>query len=330
MTATLLDVARLAQVSEATASRVLRDKGPISRQARESVLAAVEKLGYVPNRAAGALASAGSPLVGVILPSMTNIVFPEVLRGINAGLAGTGYQALVGITDYDLSVEQSLVTSLLAWSPAAIITTGFHHTESTRRRLGQGKARVVELMDIDAEPIDIAVGLSHRKAGEAVARHLVEKGYRRFGYVGHDWNSDRRARLRYDGLRGELARNGLELVDQTLFDGLSSVGAGREMLAGLLQRRSDLDIVVFSNDDMALGGLFHCLSTGIRVKQELSLFGFNGLEIGDVAPLRLSTLRSNRFLIGKTAVEAIFEPRSSLHTKVVHDTGFEIIEGETA
>lgn len=327
---TLTEVAKLAGVSEITVSRVVRGKGPIAEETRKRVRAAIETLGYLPNRAAGTLASSASLFIGVILPSMSNIVFPEVLRGIYAGLAGSPYQPLLGVTDYDLHNEQEILCSLLSWQPMAIITTGFDHSEETRCLLAESGIRVAELMDIDAEPIDLAVGLSHRQAGYDSGRHLIARGYRRFGYVGHDWDADRRARLRYEGLCAALRDAGLPLAAELLFDGASSTLAGRETLSRLLQQTPDIDVAVFSNDDLAVGGYFHCLEASIVVKESLALFGFNGLDIGQAIPMPLSTVRSNRFLIGKTAAEAILSSLTRPAERQVIDTGYEIIEGETA
>jgi LacI family gluconate utilization system Gnt-I transcriptional repressor len=223
-----------------------------------------------------------------------------------------------------------LLTSFMAWRPVAVITTGFEHTANTRRILSTGKIRVAELMDIDSQPIDLAVGLSHRKAGQVTAKHLVNLGYRRFGYAGHDWTADRRARLRYEGLVGELAAVGLSVVAETLSPGPSSTEAGKTTLATLLAKGASPDVVVFSNDDMAVGGYFHCLASGIVVKHDLALFGFNGLEIGQSMPAPLSTLRSNRFLIGKRAVEILLSSSNKAAAGQVIDTGFEIVPGQTA
>jgi LacI family gluconate utilization system Gnt-I transcriptional repressor len=329
-TPTLAHVARLAKVSENTVSRVIRNKGPIAENTRKRVLDAIEALGYVPNRAAGSLASSASLIIGVILPSLSNIVFPEVLRGIHAGLAGTIYQPMIGVTDYDLDKEQHLVSSLMAWHPTALITTGFEHTDAARRMLANSKIRVAELMDIDQRPIDLAVGLSHREAGRRSADHLLERGYSRIGYVGHDWTSDRRARARYDGLCEGLSARGLSLVAESRHDGPSSTMAGRDTLAALLADGATIDAVVFSNDDMAVGGFMHCLAAGIPVPERLALFGFNGLEIGQALPKPLSTVLSNRFLIGKTAVETLLgNPERPAEPQIIN-TGFSIIEGATA
>lgn len=326
---TLADVADLAGVSENTVSRVVRDKGPIAPETRKRVNEAVRKLGYVPNRAAGSLASSSSLIIGVILPSMSNIVFPEVLRGIHAGLAATRYQPMIGITDYDLKKEEMLISSLLAWKPAAIITTGCEHTAGARRMLRNSAVRIGELMDIDHRPVDLAVGLSHRQAGEASAKHLVERGYTRIAYVGHDLRVDRRAHARHRGLVEGLGKAGLALSAEIRTDGPSSTHAGRAALAELLKRDREVDAVAFSNDDMAVGGYMHCLAAEIAVPEMLALFGFNGLEIGQALPKPLSTILSNRFAIGKTAVETLLSSPSRNKQPQIVDTGFSVIEGMT-
>ncbi|BCP53642.1 LacI family transcriptional regulator [Kaistia sp. 32K] len=327
---TLADVALRAEVSEITVSRVLRNKASVAEKTRERVLAVVREMGYVPNRVAGTLASSGSNLIGVVLPSLSNIVFPDVLRGIHASLASSGYQPVVGVTDYDEDVEEQLVASLLSWQPAAMILSGLNHTAYTVEMLKRSGVRVAELMDIDATPLDIAVGMSHRQAGIDTALHLYRRGYRRFGYVGHDRSRDLRAARRYEGLRQGLAEVGLSLVGEIAADAPSSTMAGRELLGQLLARHRDLDAVVFSNDDMAVGGVFHCFAAGIRLREDLALFGFNGLDIGQALPQPLSTIRSNRFLIGKTAAEMILEVPEHPGVPTIRDTGYEIIEGATA
>jgi LacI family gluconate utilization system Gnt-I transcriptional repressor len=113
-------VARLAGVSGMTVSRVLRDAANVSEETRQRVQAAVSALGYVPNRLAGALASARTRLVVVILPSLGNIVFPEVLRGANERLEADGYQAVIGVSDYDPAKEEQLIETMQAWRPSGV------------------------------------------------------------------------------------------------------------------------------------------------------------------------------------------------------------------
>ena len=327
---TLTEVAKLANVSEITVSRIVRGKGPCAEATRERVLAAVRSVGYVPNRIAGSLASADSNLIGVVIPSLSNIVFPEVLGGIHAALKPTHFQPVVGVTDYDIATEEALVRSLLAWKPAAMIVTGFDHTEATRRMLEQAGIRIAELMDIDPAPIDIAVGMSQSRAGYDTGRYLVQRGYRHFGYVGPDLSADRRAWRRYDGLVAALAAVGLSVEAHAFANGPTSTLAGRAMTADMLARAPQVDVAVYANDDLAVGGVFHCLAGGIAIRQQLAIFGFNGLEIGRALPMPLSTIRSNRFRIGQMAVERILESAVRPPAPTVVDTGYEIFAGETA
>ena len=327
---TVHDVARHAGVSESTVSRIMRNQGFVAEATRSTVMTSVRALGYVPNRIAGSLASLNSRLIGVVIPSLSNIVFPEVLKGVNAALDGTDHQAVISVTDYDVDREEVMVRGLLAWQPAAILIACYTHTDATRRMLENSGVRVVEMMDIDQPPIDLAVGLSHRRAGHAAGVHLLGLGYRRFGYVGHDWVADVRARLRYDGLCQALAEAGLSVQAHAMAEGSSSVAAGREQTARLRQMAPDVDVAVYSNDDMAVGGVFHCMAAGIKVPGSLAIFGFNGLEIGRELPQPLSTIRSNRFVIGQRAVEAILATPLRPDTPEVIDTGFEVFRGETA
>ena len=327
---TVSDVARLAQVSDSTVSRIMRNHGLIADATRARVMDAVRALGYVPNRIAGSLASLDSRLVGVVIPSLSNIVFPEVLQGINAGLAGTNRQSVISVTDYDLDKEEVVVRNLLAWQPAAVLIAGSTHTDATRRMLDQSGIRIVEFMEIDHPPVDVAVGLSHVAAGRVTARHLLDRGYRRFGYVGYGGTVDIRARMRYDGFCGVLAEAGLSLEAEAMSDGQTSVGKGRAQTADLCARAPGIEVVVYSNDDMAVGGLFHCMAAGIAVPTELALFGFNGLDIGRDLPQPLSTIRSNRFKIGQRAVEVFLESPVRPDAPSIIDTGFEVFQGATA
>ena len=125
-TLTLRDVSEASGVSEMTVSRVLRGRGDVSQETREKVLQAAKSLGYVPNKIAGALASQRVNLISVIIPSMSNMVFPEVLTGINSVLENTELQPVVGVTDYLPEKEEKVLYQMLSWRPSGIIIAGLN------------------------------------------------------------------------------------------------------------------------------------------------------------------------------------------------------------
>ncbi len=327
---TLSEVARRAGVSGMTVSRVLHDHANVSERTRAKVMEAVQALGYVPNRLAGALATAKTRLMVVIIPSLGNIVFPEVLRGANERFEAAGYEAVIGVSDYDLAREEKLIAAMQSWRPSGWIVAGLEHTPRARQILREARCPVVEVMDVDGEPIDMAVGFSNAAAGREMGRHLQDSGRRRIGYVGGDLRRDLRAAKRRDGFVQALAERGLALEGEFTAPRPSSLLLGRAGLAQLLTQHPDLDAVYFSNDDMAVGGLMHCLAAGIAVPERLAIAGFNGLEIGEAVPQRLTTIRSPRHRIGQVAADHILARLDGGSPPRVTDIGCEFIAGQTA
>ncbi len=324
--ATLADVAAAAGVGESTVSRVLRNHGSFSAKTRERVLSAAASLGYVPNKIAGTLASAGSRLVGIVIPSLANIVFPDMLRGANRMLEAEGYQSVIAVSEYDMGREEEMIASMLAWRPAALMIAGLEHSPAARGMLTASSTRILELMDLDGPSIDIAIGYSNIEVGRATARHLLSRGYRRIAYVGHDLNADTRAGKRVAGFEAVLRESGLALADREMIPTASSLEVGQIGLERVLTRNPQVDAVYFSNDDMAFGGYFYCLGRGITVPSDLAIFGYNGLAIGRVLPQPLSTIRTPRVEIGAIAAQLVAQKAPSQRV----DLGFELVPGATA
>jgi LacI family gluconate utilization system Gnt-I transcriptional repressor len=218
-TLTLRDVSEASGVSEMTVSRVLRNRGDVSEATREKVLEAARSLGYVPNKIAGALASQRVNLVGVIIPSLSNMVFPEVMTGISEVLEDTGLQPVVGVTNYSPDREESVLYEMLSWRPSGVIIAGLEHTEAAQAMLAQAGIPIVEIMDIDGTPVDSAVGISHRRAGRKMAEAIIAAGYRNIAFLGTMMPYDHRARKRLEGFEEALAKAGLALVDREFYSG---------------------------------------------------------------------------------------------------------------
>ncbi len=290
-----------------TASRALRAVGDVSSATRKKVEQAALKLGYVPNRLAGNLASRTSDLVGVVVPSLSSFVFPEVLNGISARLEGSGLQPVTGVTDYDLQKEEAVIRQMLSWRPRGLIIAGLEHAESARKILRNSNIPIVEIMDVDGQPIQYCVGISHGRAGREMARKLVACGYRKIAFIGTKMPKDFRAQKRLDGFKAGLSEAGLALCAQQLYTGGSSIENGRNLTARLLKEHPAVDCIYYSSDVMSVGGLMHCLAEGISVPDDLALAGFNNLEILNGLPRNLATTDAHRYAIGEKAADLILE-----------------------
>ena len=290
-----------------TVSRVLRDRGDVSAKTREKVLEAAKRLGYVPNKIAGALASQRVNLVSVIIPSLSNMVFPEVMTGISEILDDTDLQPVVGVTNYSPLKEEKVLYEMLSWRPAGVILAGLEHTPPTLAMLRSAGIPIVEIMDVDGDPVDNVVGISHRRAGRMIAQEILAAGYRKIGFLGTKMPLDHRARKRFEGLTEALAKAGIEVADQEFYAGGSAMTKGREMTRAILERSPDLDFLYYSNDMIGAGGLMYCLEQGIKVPEDLGLAGFNGIEFLECLPHCLATMDAGRRDIGRAAAEIVVE-----------------------
>ena len=288
-----------------TVSRVLRGRGDVSQATREKVLLAAKELGYVPNKIAGALASQRVNLVAVIIPSMSNMVFPEVMMGINEVLGSTDLQAVVGITNYLPEQEEKVLYQMLSWRPSGVIIAGLEHTDASSKMLHAAGIPIVEIMDTDGSPVDCAVGISHRRAGRQMAQEIISAGYRKIGFLGTKMPLDHRARKRFEGFTEALAKSGIEISDQEFYSGGSALAKGRDMTIEILSRSPDLDFLYYSNDMIGAGGLLHLLGQGIDIPQNIGLAGFNGVELLEGLPMQLATMDACRSEIGRRAAEVV-------------------------
>ena len=302
---TLRDVSEASGVSEMTVSRVLRNRGDVSASTRAKVLSATKVLGYVPNKIAGALASQRVNLVAVIIPSLSNMVFPEVMTGISDALDETELQPVVGVTNYLPEREEKVLYEMLSWRPSGIIIAGLEQSETSRAMLINSGIPVVQIMDIDGDPIDAMVGISHRRAGRKMAEAILKSGYQNIGFMGTQMPLDHRARKRFEGFTQALAKQGVEIMDQEFYTGGSALAKGREMTAAMMARSPDLDFMYYSNDMIGAGGLLHLREQGIEIPRQMGLAGFNKIELIDGLPQKLATMDSCRFEIGQMAAQII-------------------------
>ena len=328
---TLRDVSQASGVSEMTVSRVLRNRGDVSQNTRDKVLLAAKQLGYVPNKIAGALASQRVNLVAVIIPSLSNMVFPEVMTGISEVLETTDLQPVVGVTDYLPEKEERVLYEMLSWRPSGVIIAGLEHSETSAVMLKASGIPVVEIMDIDGSPVDAMVGISHRRAGREMAVSILKAGYRKIGFLGTKMPLDHRARKRFEGFTEALAKSGVEVTDQEFYSGGSALVKGREMTQELLRRNPNLDFLYFSNDLIGAGGLLYLIEKGISIPNQIGLAGFNGVELLQGLPRQLATMDACRSEIGRKAAEMVVQqvndPKTSFEK--VHELVPKIDFGDT-
>jgi len=285
---TLADVAEHAGVSAITASRYFKDPALVSEERRARIAAAVDALGYVQNWMAGGLASSQSRVVAMVVPNISGPIFAGTLQALSDGLAREGYQLLLASSYFSRENEERAVRAFLGWSPAALVLTSRFHSEATEQLIGQLTLPVIETWDLDPARRPLQVGFSHHQVGRDAASYLLGKGYRRIAFV-HNIAGDLSAQHRCAGYAQVMAEHGLEPVEhQPAAD--TPVDAGAQALRSLMRRRRG----------QRPDALF-----GVRVPDDIALFGFGDYAMADKLTPSLSTIRPPAAAIGEAAARHI-------------------------
>jgi LacI family gluconate utilization system Gnt-I transcriptional repressor len=304
--ATLEEVAKAAGVSTMTASRSLSQPGLVSEASRARVEEAVLALGYVPNRAARALASNRSRVIVALVPSLSNAVFTAVLDGIHDALQASQYQILIGNTRYSDAEEEKLLRVYLQSGPDGILLPGLSHSPEVARMLGALRVPVVSMMDLAESPSTPSVGFSQFEAGMALTSHLLGKGYRRIAFVGAQL--DERTLRRADGWRQAMMHAGLfDARFEIMTPQPSTLALGAVLMRRVLAELPDCDAVFFCNDDLAHGAIFHCQRAGIAVPGRIAVAGFNDLPASSLMKPSLTTVDTPRYQVGYQAATLLLE-----------------------
>ncbi len=321
----LTEVAKLAGVSPITASRFFRNPQALSPGKRERVASAAKELGYVPNLAARALASQRTEVIGVLIPSLTNNVFSDVLRGIYDGSEGSRYSIQLANTRYSILQEEKLLRLFQAQKPAGLIVTGIDQTAESRSVMEAMNCPIVQIMEIGPDPVDLMVGFSHYDAAFAAVSHLIGQGFRRIGFLGAQM--DPRVQRRLQGYRDAMKA-------ASLFDPRTivttpvptTVTLGGTLFADLLSRTPDVEAVISVNDDLALGVLFECQRRHISVPDDMAIVGFNDMEFMASAVPSLTSVRTNRYEMGRRAVTMVTAAiDGNRPPEPIVDLGFELM-----
>jgi len=301
----MADVAELARVSAITVSRVINQPNKVSEAVRQKVEDAIEALGYIPNRSASALASARSGVIGVVIPSLSNSVFNDVLQGIYSVAGPAGYQVVLADSHYSPLEEEQMVRTLLGQSPEAMIITGSNQTRQTRNLLQAAGIPIVQLMEFVEQPLDMCVGFSHRQAAFEAVNHMLAAGYQKLGFLGA--RMDPRAQQRLQGYiqaMEQAARYSEDWVVTTPRP--SSIAVGVELFNSLMSKSAgECDAVFCVNDDLALGTLFECQRMHIAVPDRMAICGFNDIEASALVNPPLSSVRVPRYDMGAKATEMV-------------------------
>jgi LacI family transcriptional regulator len=316
-------------VSLATASRALAAAQLVQARTRARVLEAAAMLGYLPHGAARALATRRSRTIGAVFPPVDNPIFAAATQALAHELASRGYTLLLATHEYDPVGELAAARALLERGVDGLVLVGMDHDPELYRMLAQSDVPYELAWSVDPAGYQHCVGVAHRLASVRLTQHLLDLGHRQFAAVAGRTARNDRARDRLAGTREALASHGLELPAGRVVETEFSVGHGRRALRDLLERSPGFTAVVCGNDLLAIGALHECARRGIAVPREMSIAGFDDIEMAAVAAPALTTVRVPAADIGRLAAERILARIAGETVACVEELRVELIVRES-
>lgn len=309
MAITIKDIAKRAGVSVTTVSRALNGYTDIRAATRKRVLEVAESMNYRPSAVARSLVMKKSMTLGFIISEMSrtraghHFLF-DVIYGVNDRAAELGYDVILSATDLDRQEEVPYIELCQRRQLEGVILAGARIRDPYLKEVLDSSIPCV-LIDIPLTEENCShVTLDNRKGARMAVEHLIAHCHRRIGFV----NGDREAFVsqeRLQGYRDAMTAEGLAMSPEPVWFGDFGVESGREGVRRLMEKHSDLTAVFCANDLMALGAMQELAALGKRVPQDVSVFGFDDIDLTRYVSPAISTVHQPRYRFGCEAVDAL-------------------------
>ncbi|MDO4697728.1 MAG: gluconate operon transcriptional repressor GntR [Pasteurellaceae bacterium] len=324
---TLQDIATHLGITKMTVSRYLRNPDSVAKETQQRIAQAIELFGYIPNKAPNILSNAKSRAIGVLVPSLTNQVFADVIKGIEQITDQAGYQTMLAHYGYSLQKEEQRIESLLSYHIDGLILSENHHSERTLKMLQVANIPVIEMMDSSQLGTQQAVGFDNISAAQAMVETMIARGKQHIVYFCA--RMDKRTKLKMQGYEQAMQKYGFT-SHSLVTEEPSSFTLGSQQLRQALEQFPELDGIFCTNDDLAIGALFECQRLGIKVPEQIAIAGFHGHDVGQSLTPQLATVITPRLQIGRVAAQELLQRISGVpQQSSIIDLGYQIHLGES-
>jgi DNA-binding LacI/PurR family transcriptional regulator len=306
---TIEDVAALAGVSKGTVSKYLGDGDYyISAATRTRIAAAVEELDFQPNALARGLVRRRTQTIGVIVASITNPLYPELIAGAESVLGAKGYTLIFGSSENAPAKEADVVRSMRQRQVDGIIMASVTmQDDEVAQLVGSGLDVVLASRDIASNDMVDAIVVDNAAGAAAAVRHLAAHGHTRIAHIAGPQDVVPFA-LRCASFRDECAALELDIAPELVVEvEASTPERGAEAVEGLLDLPEPPTAVFVGSDGMALGVLEACARRGIAVPDDLAIVGFDNIWVGRLPGIRLTTIDSRAREVGMSAAAQLVD-----------------------
>jgi len=302
----IVEVANRAGVSPATVSRFYNSPNVVRSSTRQKIEQSAKDLGYIRDRMAGSMHSRFSGTIGLIVPTLNNAIFAELVDTFSRQLNSHERTMLIACNNYDLNTEIEIVRSLLERRIDGIALIGHDHTDIALNMLSERDIPVLSLWNYRDDAALPTIGASNEQAAELATQHLLDLGHERIAFLFSDTAVNDRSRDRKAGAIKIMKKCGLTIADDMMINCPYDIGIAKNIATNMLQHTKPTAILC-GNDVIAHGVMYAALALGIKVPTQLSVAGVGDFaNSADMVP-SLTTVRLPAKAIGQMAADTIVD-----------------------
>ncbi|GER66441.1 catabolite control protein A [Weizmannia acidilactici] len=305
MNVTIYDVAREANVSMATVSRVVNGNPNVKPTTRKKVLEVIDRLGYRPNAVARGLASKKTTTVGVIIPDVSNMLYAELARGIEDIATMYKYNIILSNSDQNKEKELHLLNTMLGKQVDGIVFMSGNITEEHIAEFEKSSVPIVLAGSIEPFNKIPSVNIDYKKATVEVISEFVKKGHKEIALVIGPLHDAINRELRLEGYKEALAEAGIEFDEDYVIEGDYTYDSGIEAWQRLQELDKAPTAVFVGNDEMALGVIHGAQDAGVKIPDELEVVSSDNTRLAEMVRPQLTSVVQPLYDIGAVSMRLL-------------------------
>lgn len=300
----IVEVAARAGVSPATVSRTFNEPETVRPKTRLKIENAASDLGYIRDRMAGAMHNRFSGTIGLIVPTIDNAIFSELIEAFSNQLQKHDRTMLIAAHGYDLKQEVAIVRSLLERRTDGIVLVGFDHDDVPLNMLEQRDVPVISIWNYSETAKLPCIGADNFEAGAKVTEHLLSLGHKDIAFLFPEVTDNDRARARKEGAIDQMNKAGLSVPIHRHVDCAYDIGKAKSVALEMLKTNPPT-AVVCGNDIIAHGVMYACQAQSVSVPIDISIVGIGDFRGSAFMEPALTTVRLPAKQIGTIAADTI-------------------------
>ena len=305
---TMAEISKMAGVSLATVSRTLHSPHLVGKTTRERVHRVMEKVNYVYHATAGDLSRKRSSIIGVIIPTAKSLVFSATLQAIQEAAQQNNFSLVAGSSKYDIETELRLLQQFKERRLAGIILTGFVFGQRNLiKELVKGGMPCVVIWDKLDDPDLSYVGFDNFKATYAITEYLIRLKHKQIGLIVGPYTKVERVKRRLEGFKAALNNHGIKFDPSLVIEKEPILIDGKEAMSRLLSLPDRPTAVLAASDTLAVGALAAARDMKVRIPEDVSIAGFDDIEVAAYCNPPLTTVRVPAYEIGQIAFKILLE-----------------------